>query len=385
MNVYYFHPLPLNYNSGQTLQVLQDYKYLSQHGYRIFLFGTYDDESALQKIQTDLQDLPISLHYRQGHTSLNRNLLKWKMTLQILADPHPKVIVARNVNKMCDIQFWKRFLRQSILVWERHEDAIPYLLEGTSAAKATICKAKMSKVLANIHGLLLTNHSQYPLFQQEFGSLPPHIILPNGVDISAFGHVRPPRDIQPYVITYTGQFTRWKNVELLFEALSFLDDRYRLRIAGGKGDDTSRAWIHNTANRFNVQGRVDYLGFVAPNELPSKVLSGSSVLLLPLGNNMESKYFTSPMKLFEYMATPIPVAAVDFPSIRGITGEKTVYLSPNDPRTFAKTILHAVNDPQRQDRITAMNILGKQYSHENRAKAYCNFLRDTIVQFYPFS
>ena len=49
--------------------------------------------------------------------------------------------------------------------------------------------------------------------------------------------------------------------------------------------------------------RVIYLGYVDNKEIPNIAFNGSNLLLLPLGDNIQSMYLTSPMKLFEYMST----------------------------------------------------------------------------------
>ncbi len=372
-NVYYLHALPLGYNSGQTIQVIQDYKNLSALGYRIFFYGMYDDPKALQPILDDIVGLPIHVDLREGFTSWNRAWLKCRMLFHMMMDPHDKIVVARNVSKISDALAWKPFLRRAQFFWERHEDAIPYLLQNFGPTKRAKEKAKMQRIFGKLDGLILTNYSQEQIMQEEFGNLPRFAVLPNGVNIPTFAQARP--NPASHILTYTGQFSRWKNVELLFQALALLDSSYRLRIAGGKGDAASRAWVEDKARRFGLQGRVDFLGFLPPTEIACKALAGSSVLLLPLGDNIESKFFTSPMKLFEYMATSIPVVAVDYPSVRGITGENTVYLSNNNAQAFADAIELAINDPQQSKRVAAMNTIATQYSFVERTKAMDRFLQ----------
>jgi glycosyltransferase involved in cell wall biosynthesis len=128
--------------------------------------------------------------------------------------------------------------------------------------------------------------------------------------------------------------------------------------------------------RYHLHNRVDYVGFISPNALVSKAIDGSAALLLPLGDNMESRYFTSPMKLVEYMATTIPVVAVDYPTVQGLAGNDTVYLAPNDPVQFAEAIQYAIEDPDQSERIGRMNARAEQYTHQARAQQYHTFLSE---------
>lgn len=380
MDLYYCFPLTLHFNSGQTLQVIQDYVALAQHGYTIHLYGTYEDETGFQELLGAIKDHPVHLSYRKGNSKWNRNLLKCLQLAAICCNRNPKILVSRNVNKMAEILALRWAMGPATCVWERHEDAIPYLLERADASKKTTQKHQMQRLLSKTDGLVLTNASQEELFKQEFASLPLYSILPNGVDQRLFSQAYPERNTDQITLTYTGQFTRWKNVELLFQALAYLPKNYRLRLAGGKGDGSSNHWVNTMVAHYGLEGRVDYLGFIPPANLVVQAVQGSAALLLPLGNNMESRYFTSPMKLVEAMATRIPVVAVDFPSVRGLAGTDTVYLAPNEPEQFAAAIQQAMSDPEQGDRIDRMNLRAKHYTHQARAEKYHAFLKELASQ-----
>lgn len=377
-HIYYYYPLQFHYHSGQTIQVIQDYKNLSQHGYKVTLFGTYEDEAALQEIRDDIGHAPIRLLLRKGHTKWNRDWLKWRCLLQMGCDRAPKIIISRNYNKIREAVTFRWFLGNSRFLLERHEDAFPYLLKKQHQAERE--RERFRRLFTQLDALILTNYSQKEIFLREFQHVPESIVLPNSVDIEPFSAARAPmyNPEGPFVLTYAGQFTPWKNVELLFQALVHLDSRYVLRLAGGKGDGSSAVWVNTLVQRYGLQGRVDYRGFISRNRLIPDVLDGSSVLLLPLGDNLESRYLTSPMKLFEYMATSIPVVAVNYPSVQLITGNESVYLAPNEALGFAKAIQQAVDTPKGDARINAMNRLAKQYSHEVRAHAFHQYLQGML-------
>ncbi len=372
MQIYYYFPLRFDYRSAQTIQVVQDYRLLQQYGYQVNLFGTYDNEAAFKKVR---QDIPHA-HLLVGEESFKwaRDLLRWCMLGRILCDRGPKVIVSRNYNKMREVLWFKPLLGDVRFVLERHEDALPYLLKK-DPAQARKEKANYTELLKRIDGLLLTNQSQQELSTREAISHPRTVVLPNGVDPARFSSARRGSDPHRLVVTYAGQFTRWKNLPLLFQALTHLDRRFVLRIAGGKDDEPSRSYIEGLISLYGLQGRVENLGFLAREKLISEAFSGSSALLLPLGDNVESRYLTSPMKLFEYMATPIPVVAVDYPSVRSISGEDTIFLASTDPAQFARAIRQAVAEPVASARLGRMQSIAAQYSFDKRSERYHQFLQ----------
>lgn len=96
------------------------------------------------------------------------------------------------------------------------------------------------------------------------------------------------------------------------EALVVLPDHVRLRIVGGEppgGLERLRA----LARRLGVEERVELVGRVPPTEVP-RALAEVDLLLLPATADPRSARYTSPLKLFEFMATGIPVVAHPAPS-----------------------------------------------------------------------
>ena len=75
-------------------------------------------------------------------------------------------------------------------------------------------------------------------------------------------------------------------------------------------------------------------------------MNGSAILLMPLGDSNIAQYATSPMKLVEYMATPIPIVSTNAPSVRGISGRDSIFLSKSHAKDFAEIILKVYNNMQ---------------------------------------
>ncbi len=247
-----------------------------------------------------------------------------------------------------------------------HEESFPYLF------KPHIKKRYIESLLLDksISCLIFTNFSQKVFFKEEFGVLPiKSKVLPNGVEIEKFCNISMRKN---FVLTYLGQFNHWKNIELIFKTLSLLDEKYTLKIAGGKGDRESDIFITNLIKKYHINpSRVNYLGFIDNDNVADKVLNDSNVLLVPLGDNIQSIFLTSPMKLFEYMATKVPILAVDYPSIRLITADK-VFLSQNNAKNFAEQINVICNMRQKDFNFNLVNNVAQKYSYENRSKKFLN-------------
>ncbi|MBF0421459.1 MAG: glycosyltransferase family 4 protein [Magnetococcales bacterium] len=386
MRIYFYHPIEFNFHSGITLGVIRDYTSLAKNNHEIYLYGTYSDDNGFAEIVDFIGDAPVRLMVRRGSLKQWRSLLKLFFLWKVLTDRQPgKVFVTRHLNKACDLLWLRPFLgRNCITVYEAHEDAFPHMTSDKPITIINRIKNKTEKVFKVLDGIILNNKSQDVALKNEFTSYPNTIIIPSGVEIERFARAIsiPYHTDGPFIITYTGQFTAWKNVEMLFAAVGQLDQRYRLRIAGGKsglsGYTETLEYLKRMEDMYGLQGRIDFRGFVQPTRLVDEVLHGSSVLAIPLGDNLRSRYLTSPLKLFEAMATSIPVVAVDFPSINLITGRNTVFLCQPNAEDFARAIQEAVHTPDRLERCRRMNEIVLQYSHIARAEHYHRWLTKTL-------
>jgi len=75
-------------------------------------------------------------------------------------------------------------------------------------------------------------------------------------------------------------------------------------------------------------------------------LKSADVLVLPnTGRQKVSLYYTSPMKLFEYMASGTPIVASSLPSILEILNKSNaVTVEPDNPKALAQGIEMIMNN-----------------------------------------
>jgi len=97
-----------------------------------------------------------------------------------------------------------------------------------------------------------------------------------------------------------------------------------------------------------------------PSELIPAYLSAADVLVLPNEPvSEESIRYTSPIKLFEYMASGRPIVASDLPSIREILSEEiAVFVQPDNKEDLARGIAIALKD----------SVLGEKLASKAREK-----------------
>jgi glycosyltransferase involved in cell wall biosynthesis len=168
------------------------------------------------------------------------------------------------------------------------------------------------------------------------------LAVPNGVDVSNFDIPITKENARKEIgfpnnkknVLYTGHLYEWKGVDVLADAAKLLPEEYLVIFVGGTDDDV-KSFRKNYAktDTIKVTGRV-------PHEDIPVYLKSADVLVLPnTPKTEESKFQTSPLKLFEYMASDRPIIASDLPSIKEILSEETAFfVNPGNPAELARTI-----------------------------------------------
>ena len=163
----------------------------------------------------------------------------------------------------------------------------------------------------------------------------------------------PRRDPASRTVVYAGQLYRWKGVDTLLSAMALLPEA-RLTVLGGRGslDDPDLQACQQRAGELGIADRVDFRGFV-PHAEVRRTIAGAGVAVLPLPDNLMARYFTSPLKLFDYMAAGAPIVASDLPTVREILedGDNALLVSPEDPSALAAAIRRLHVNPGLADRL----------------------------------
>jgi glycosyltransferase involved in cell wall biosynthesis len=201
-----------------------------------------------------------------------------------------------------------------------------------------------------------------------FGPRPDVHVVPDGGP--AYIDVPAPRgsDSRRVIVGYAGHLYPWKGVDVLIQALATLPDIEGL-VIGGHAAERDLARVQSLAASLGLADRVALTGQIPPADVARR-LADASVLVLPNTPSVISERYTSPLKLFEYLAMGRPIVASDLPSIREVlTHEHTALLVPaGDAGAMAAAIRRLVDDPALADRLASnARALAPRYSWDARA------------------
>lgn len=177
------------------------------------------------------------------------------------------------------------------------------------------------------------------------------------------------------LVTYVGHLYAWKGVDVLIDAAVLSQGREDTLfiIIGGTAEDIER---YSRIVKARGLSNVRMLGHKPKRDIPA-YLKASDVLVIPnIPISKESSEYTSPIKLFEYMASGVPVIASDLPSMRAIVSEHEVsFVPPGDPRALATAVEDTIRARAESEvRATLARSLVERFSWGARAEAILNFL-----------
>lgn len=185
--------------------------------------------------------------------------------------------------------------------------------------------------------------------RETYGELPPMEVLHSGASPSeGTGPAMKDRN----GIVYAGQLYAWKGVPLLVEAMQHLPDEKLVIVGGNKREQIDE--LKEYARELGVEPRIKFTGQVPHEEVASYVRSARCAVV-PLGNDLLARRFTSPIKVFEYMAEGTPIVAAGLPTIREILchEENALLFEPGNAGDMAKQLRHVAHDDKLANRIRA--------------------------------
>jgi glycosyltransferase involved in cell wall biosynthesis len=155
----------------------------------------------------------------------------------------------------------------------------------------------------------------------------------------------PPATPTTLTAGYAGHLYPWKGVDTLVRAIALLPAA-RAVIVGGHPKEADLARVTSLASALGIASRVELTGLVPPTDVAAR-LAAASILVLPNSASAISNRYTSPLKLFEYLAMGRPIVASDLPAIREILtdGETALLVPPDDPEALARALARLAADP----------------------------------------
>ena len=246
----------------------------------------------------------------------------------------PGVVIARDKRRL-------RWLLRTTgggrhrVVLETHElDSALATERGEDPARAL---ALERWILERVDGLIANCGGTMRMWEEAHGAAMPadRVVAHNAIAPERRRGPRPPEA----VIRVVGSLRAYKGVAALAQAAGQLP--LPVELVGGTPEE--QAALGPVPANVRLRPPVPY------TQVPD-LLSRSAVLLLPLADNVFGRHLTSPLKLWDYLGTSVPIVAPDLPSVAEIaarTGAPIHTFAPSDPHSLVGAVQAALSAPPR--------------------------------------
>lgn len=172
------------------------------------------------------------------------------------------------------------------------------------------------------------------------------------------------------IVVYTGHLYEWKGARVLAEAARQLPVDIQVYLVGGTKEDVARCRLEFTEPNLHFPGWQKHSEMVYWQK-------AADVLVLPTSaKTTMGGWHTSPLKLFEYMASGVPIIASDSPAMREVLNAKNAILVPPDSSFALKNaIIKSLQEPEKYANLAVKaREESLQFTWENRASLIFGFI-----------
>lgn len=254
-------------------------------------------------------------------------------------------------------------------VYEAHE----VFADTAPAGKRDDMAAMERRVVERSAGIVCNSRATAERLAERYGPPRRLLVLPNGVTMQPDPPEKPWAEANRHIV-YAGSFFGWKGVDDIILAARALPG-FKITLIGGEPRQMERL-----RSMLGPQGaEVDFLPRLPQNEV-ARHLAHACIAILPNRPEPDSA-FTSPIKLFEYMAAGCAIVASDLPSLREILEEEdAVWFAAGNPESLAAAVRTLANGQERA-RTMGKRLRAKStaYTWAARAERLKSFLSELLV------
>jgi len=228
------------------------------------------------------------------------------------------------------------------------------------------------KGIKKVDGLIVINDYLCTLYKKE--NIQSVIVCHDGVNVEEYQNCfnnKFDKNKEKFNLVYTGSLYKWKGVYTLALAMKYINKNVELICIGGSGkylDDFKNFVKELDLKNISIVPHV-------PKKETIKYIEDADVLVLPNSSKDKMSLYTSPIKLFEYMASSRPIVASNLPSICEVleNNVNAVLFEPDNHHDLAIKINNVLNsDFSEITQRAAYDV--KQYTWEKRAKLIKEFI-----------
>jgi len=362
VRILYFADIRFPLERANGIQTMETCFALTERGHRVHLVVKPDTQSP-ERDPFDFYGLPNtrSLVIERANTPAGAGIVARLGYLSFVGGRafgkgRADVIMTRDLGVAALLLRLPRGLRPSV-VFESHgyapdvAAALPELVATATPAtpsKLDRLTRREASVWKTADGYVTITRALADDLERRHGPRARLAVIPDGMRPAA--QAPSPLPAEP-VAAYAGHLYAWKGVDLFIQALAQVPEVKGL-IVGGHAAEPDLARVKRLAMDLGLIDRVTFTGLVPPAMVPG-LLANAMMLVLPNPASAISTRFTSPLKLFEYMAAGRAIVASDLPSIREVLddGKTALLVEPGSAAAIAMALRALAADRVLAERL----------------------------------
>ncbi|MEZ5992914.1 MAG: glycosyltransferase [Planctomycetota bacterium] len=195
----------------------------------------------------------------------------------------------------------------------------------------------------------------------------PADVIPSAVDTSLFKPVWNGGDGK--TVAWVGTLQFWKGLNVLLRAIAMSAGLQLKIVGGGKPEDEQR--LRDEIARLNISERVELTGRVSQQDISLHVKScACAVHPLPPEHSISAR-FTSPLKIFEYMAIGLPIVAANVPSVQEVLhdADNARLFEPGSVEALSNALQEVSGNRELASKLSNKAVIdSRDYSYQRRAE-----------------
>ncbi|MGD9209390.1 MAG: glycosyltransferase [Desulfobacteraceae bacterium] len=388
MRIIYPHPMVLPNKLAHSIQIMHTCWELASQGVMVDLMVKKVEKKSSKeclKVYGLSEHKNLRIYGKRKRT--HRSIFFFKVLIKAWRHRNDKnTIIFLRDKKLARLLNFFKYLIKIPCVFESH--GISYLVLKDKLIREKqiplldLCRKKIKiwktyrlerYIYRKVDGIICTTHGSKEVIHEKFSNSIPTQIIYNATRMTAKKNIYNRKNI-----LYLGQLYPQKGVDVLIEALQYLPQRKLIIIGGNKKEDVER--IQGLCEKLGDKDRVKITGYVEPWEI-EKYFDQIGVGVIPILDLIETRLFTSPLKIFDYMAAKIPIVASDLPSIRAVLtdGETGILVEPDNPKKLAQGIERVLSDQNLAEKLSAQAYRkALDFTWSKRSQKLISFLASII-------
>lgn len=373
------------------LQIMKMCEALARSGARV--------ELIIPRRTNEMDNDPFTYYQVEKNFRIKR---LWTISLSPRQEPRKKIFYTIEMVTFAWSVFWYAALRARGTLYFRFDRILCLALFPFLKRRSTTCEAHFfidgwwQKLLLRCENIIVVNKEAKRRYDYFVDLEEKVFIAPDGVSLENFTIAESKETLRrelglpqgKKIALYSGYFYLWKGIETIVRSAEFLDKDTLIVLIGGAREDVKPirdlVWRKKLANIMLIEHQPQRM-------MPRYQMAADCLLVGGTMSSQKSAYFTSPLKLFEYMASCVPIVAPRTPALEEVLRHKenAYFVNPDDPSALAEGIQSVLGQYQLADAIAKQARCDvSKYQWEERAKNILNFVQkraETVRILYLFA